>query len=1439
MAGAAGGGPTGRPCPASAGDDQGALSPAQERVVALTLSQPPNTGYNIPVLFELRGELDEERLRLAVRELMRRHESLRTCFRIAGGRSVREVTDVSDIRILRCHDLREALAPFELSRAPLFRVALLTAGDGRRLLFDFHHSIVDEASLMVVFDDLSLLYNQAEPGAPGPPYQSFAAAQLARKASPEYARRLARWSEELRARDLEALRLPYDRDAPRRPTFAGDVVRAGLREELADRIGRMCREQDVTPFVFFLAVFGLLLYRYTGQRRVAIGAPVSQRTPVHHRTVGLFLNPVPFVVEVDPDRPFAELLGDVRASVAGDLADSVVQFEDLARRLRVDRQYGENPLFSVAIAMLHGGGPRLAFDGVQAGRLDAHNGAAKFALTLEVDLERSDPRIAIEYAVERFRRDTVERMTANLVGLLASVCSQPRTPVRDVALLSPAERDTVLAWGRGESHRAEDRAAEHGDAGHGDAGHGDAGHGDAGHGDAGHRDRDGGTVASLFEHQAAMRPAGVALVLGDRSLTYGELNAEANRLARRLRAVVSPGDVVAVACGRSIAAIVGMLAAHKAGAAHLPIDPRTPEARIRQLLADSGASAVIVNEAAEAFAGTTIVDDAAEAFAGAVIDLATEDLSRLSPLDMERVDNPTGGAYVLYTSGTTGRPNGVLVSQRGLVRLVREAGAKFRVTPSDVWTLFHSLNFDVSVWEIFGSLLHGSTLVIVPEDVAVDARRLLALLDKEKVTVLCQTPSAFYLLADEALRDAAGLSLRLVILGGEAIKLRRLADWHARHGGSVDLYNGYGTTETTVYTTYKRFEQRDFDTGVAYLGSPVGGSYVYVLDQDRQPCPIGVVGEIYIGGTGVTGGYLQRPELTRGRFVRDPLDPGRTVYRTGDLARWLPGGELEYLARRDHQVKVRGHRVEPAEIEHHMTGVPGVLDAVVTAREDGGGVRLTGYYTAVPGLDRAEVRRHLEEHLPRYMVPAVLVRIPEMPLTRNGKIDRTALPDPAVTPDGEAGRPEAELVRETWAHVLGVPARSISATDSFFDVGGDSIGANIVVSILAGKGFALEVVDVFEHPTVAELSALLARQAPAARRESRRERLLSELSSLVADYDDDELESLKSALRRGTSIAPRVRHPVRPYNEVFLKDCTHQALAAVMAFYGRDPALLAANLCPTYELDAGNRAGVGVRHAYVSALPTEELLRRAGVALETATSWADPCEHLAAGALVIVKVDCYHLESRPHFHGTRHAPDTFLLFGYDLAERRFDIVENNSLESGLYRTGTIGFDVLRAAHEGFRELFDPARSLVVASRGEETGGLEPARLARDGMRAADGEAAAALDRLDAALPRVLRDREECRRRLPHLHFLTGEILQGRRLEAFRLRAILRDGPAAASVEETVADLEHVVNVLTKMKLADSYAADSVPGLVVRLGEVLRRERAHLALRVRLRGGPDA
>ncbi|HJU38684.1 MAG TPA: amino acid adenylation domain-containing protein, partial [Tahibacter sp.] len=580
-----------------------------------------------------------------------------------------------------------------------------------------------------------------------------------------------------------------------------------------------------------------------------------------------------------------------------------------------------------------------------------------------------------------------------------------------------------------------------------------------------------------FEQQAVARPDAIALTFGDATLTYGELNRRANRLAHRLIALgVRPDDRVAICVERGFGMLVGVLGILKAGAAYVPLDPVYPSDRLAFVLGDCAPVAVLVESALQA-----------QLFAGGMPDvpvLVLDDADTLQELDAQPTHDPVVPdlradhlAYVIYTSGSTGQPKGVMVEHGHVSRLFAVTQGEFYFDDTDVWTLFHSFAFDFSVWEIWGALLHGGRLVIVPNDVARSAPDFYALLCRERVTVLNQTPSAFRQLI--AAQTSTSHALRCVVFGGEALELHTLRPWFARNDAQrTQLVNMYGITEITVHATFRAIGPADVEAGLgSVIGAPLGDLRIYVLDANRQPVPAGVTGELYVGGAGVARGYLNRPTLTAERFIADPFRAGERLYKTGDLGRRLADGTLEYLGRNDFQVKIRGFRIELGEIEAKLAACDGVREAVVIAREDvPGDKRLVAYLIADAELVLANLRDRLAQSLPDYMLPSAFVTLDALPLTANGKLDRHALPAPdqgaVVTRVYQApvGATE-EAIAAIWCDLLGLDR--VGRDDHFFELGGHSLRVVSLIERLREIGLHASVRDVFGAPTLAALAAAI------------------------------------------------------------------------------------------------------------------------------------------------------------------------------------------------------------------------------------------------------------------------------------------------------------------------------------------------------------------------------
>ncbi|HYO13481.1 MAG TPA: amino acid adenylation domain-containing protein, partial [Thermoanaerobaculia bacterium] len=813
-----------------------------------------------------------------------------------------------------------------------------------------------------------------------------------------------------------ALELPTDR--PRRATR--DSRGAHLGFHLPDRLGAdleaLARREAATPFMVLLAGFQALLSRWSGQEDVLVGTPAANRERLElEPLIGFFVNSLVLRLDLAGSPGFHELVRRAREATLEAHAHQDLPFEKLVEELAPGRDPGRTPLFQLMFT-LRNDPVALELPGLSTELLKAETGLAKFDLLLALGSEEGRLAGVLEYSTGLFDRATLERLAGQLQTLLEGAVAEPERAFSELPLLTVEERRQLLAQPSLAVFPVEQPL---------------------------HR---------LFEAVAARRPGAPAVRFEGETLSYGELNRRANQVARRLaRLGVGPESVVGLHLERSLDLVVGLLGILKAGAAYLPIDPVYPAERVAFMLADSGARVVLT----------------AESFA----DLAGE-----SGEDLGLEVGPDHLAYIIYTSGSTGTPKGTLIPHSNVVRLFAATEEWFAPGPEDVWTLFHSHAFDFSVWEIWGALLYGGRLVVVPYWVSRSPEELHRLLAREGVTVLNQTPSAFRQLL--RVEEEGELSLRLVIFGGEALEPRSLAPWWERHGEERPrLVNMYGITETTVHVTYRPLGKADLEAPGSPIGVPIPDLSLSVLNRRGEPVPVGVPGELHVGGAGLAWGYLGRPELTAARFVPDPFggDPGARLYRTGDLARRRVSGELDYLGRIDQQVKIRGFRIELGEIEAALAAQPGVREAVVLVRGEGEGRQLVAYLATEGAPEALALRTALQASLPDYMVPAGFVFLDALPLTSNGKVDRRALERlaPEAIGVGEGFVAPRTLVEELLAGIWGEVLRRerVGVHDDFFALGGHSLLATQLASRVR-EVFGVEVAlrRIFETPTVAGLA---------------------------------------------------------------------------------------------------------------------------------------------------------------------------------------------------------------------------------------------------------------------------------------------------------------------------------------------------------------------------------
>jgi amino acid adenylation domain-containing protein len=1165
----------------AAREDRPPLSFAQQRLWLLDQFEPCNPFYNISGGVRLEGPLRADALRRSINEIVSRHEALRTCFASHGGRPFQSVADevslalpVVDLSRLNeqarareaAHIAREdARRPFDLRRAPLLRVSLVRHAEQEHvLLLTAHHIVFDGRSIELLVKELRVLYEAFRDGGVSPlaelpiQYVDYACWQRRWLAGELLEAQLSYWKERLGG-DLPVLELPSDR--PRAPvqTFRGDKQRISLDGELLDSLRSLGNRHGATMFMTLLAAFKVLLHRYTGQRDVLVGSPVSNRNTLETEPlIGFFVNTLVLRTDVSGRMSFGDLLGAVRETALDAYANQDVPFEKLVEELQPERDMSHTPIFQVMFSLRRSTERALELHGLSLTRFEVDGGTAKFDLALQLEETAEAITGYFEYSEDVLGGGGAARMAAHYRSLLSAAASDPSRPLRDLPLLTPAEEDELVrGWNRTSAPAAGPRL-----------------------------------VHRLFEEAAAREPESAAVAWGGGELSYGELNERANRVARALRREgVGAESLVGVCAGRGWGLVAGALGALKAGGAYVPLDAGYPRERLAYMLDDSRVSVLL----SERKLADRLPDHSGKT-------LFLDDIVA-GPESDENVDaevGPENLAYVIYTSGSTGRPKGVALRHAGLVNLIDWHRRVYELSPSDRATHLAGLEFDASVWELWPYLAAGASIHIPDEETRLSPSKLVAWLAREAVTV-CFLPTP---LAEAALRETwpSGTSLRALLTGGDKLQ--------HRPGESLPfrLFNHYGPTESTVVATAGAVETESTSGRIPDIGRPISNVRVYLLDPHLCVVPVGVPGELCIGGEGLARGYLGRPALTSEKFIPDPFadEPGRRLYKTGDLARHLPDGSIEFLGRSDDQVKVRGFRVELAGIEAVLCGHEAVREAVVLAREEElGGKSLVAYVTAAPGGVLADdvLREHLKRSLPEYMIPPVFVTLDRMPLTPNGKVDRKALPAPSrVAPD--APRPAAggiaeETLAAVWAEVLG--GEQPGGDDNFFELGGHSIRAAQVLSrVREVFEVDLPLRSLFESPTVGGLYKLIERaRLGEARRQSPPLRPAPRDADLPLSFAQERLwflhrlqpESPAYNISGAVHIGGKIDPPVIEWstNEIIRR---HESLRTTFQTARGRPVQVVAPLLrlslPVVDLSALPRAESG---AEVQRLALEEALR--------------------------------------------------------------------------------------------------------------------------------------------------------------------------------------------------------------------------------------------------------
>lgn len=1038
------------------------LSFSQQRMWLLHQIDPENTAYNCSAAWRVTGKLSLPTLQKAATELVQRHEALRTTFTTRDGQPFQVIMSHADI-VLHSLDLRscpvpeqlaqiqsiatsEAQRPFDLTRGPLLRMLLLRLGqEDYVLLITMHHIISDGWSLGIMAREMVTFYKAYAAGEPiclaRPPiqYADYAVWQQERLQGDRLADQLSYWKEQLTGAPA-LLTLPMSKPRPAVWSNQGAVRRFTLSNELSERLKALARQEGATLFMLLLSAFTVLLSRYTNQQDILLGTPIANRNrPEIANVVGCFINTLALRTKLTPEMSFRQLLTQVQRTTTDAYSHQDLPFEKLIEALHVERDTSYLPLIQVFFVLQNIKIEALDLPGLSLKPLETAKGVAQFDLTLEISEEPEKLAGHFEYSTALFDESVMEHMIGHWQTLLEGIVRQPDLPVEQLPLLTEKEyRLLTTAWNATQYPYPVEQC-----------------------------------IHQLFEAQVEQTPNAVAAIFGKEQLTYHELNMRANHMAHRLRRLgIGPEVLVGLCMERSLEMLIGLLAILKAGGAYVPLDPAYPTERLAFILQDINAPVLVTQKSLqERISSIGILNT----YHIMYLDEVDEQFAQDSMKTVESGVTAANLAYVIYTSGSTGKPKGVQLAHRAVVNFLTSMCTQPGLTQQDTLLAVTSISFDIAGLELFLPLIVGAQLVIASKSVARDGEQLRQLLDEKRITIMQATPTTWHMLLGVGWCSHEGFR---ALCGGEALP-PRLACQLIERGAT--LWNMYGPTETTIWSALSRVAEVK---GTIPLGRPIANTQIYLLDSQLELVPIGVAGELYIGGAGLSRGYLHRPDLTAERFLPDPFSvtPGGRLYRTGDLARFLSNGTLEFLGRIDHQVKIRGFRVELGEIETALLQYPGVQAAAVWLQEYGADDKRLVAYLVPKNPDNlavSELRTFLNDRLPDYMLPSAYVLLERLPLTANGKLDRRALPPPqerTVRDDKPLIAPRTpleQMLAGIWQQILNVPRVGIH--DNFFDSGGNSLLAiQLMTRIQEHLGTPAPLSIIFQAPTLQEMADLLA-----------------------------------------------------------------------------------------------------------------------------------------------------------------------------------------------------------------------------------------------------------------------------------------------------------------------------------------------------------------------------
>ncbi|WP_426094745.1 amino acid adenylation domain-containing protein [Flavobacterium sp. DSR2-3-3] len=1027
------------------------LTASQRRFWVLSQVGDAALAYNLSMPLKFKGELDVLKLEESFSFLINRHEALRTSFKLdENGQARQFITSMDDLDFslnyndfslntdketaIEAYLVKENAISFNLEKAPLLRVSVIKSGDQEYVFFmTMHHIIGDGWSSVVLYREMVTIYNSLvqseEVNLPELriQYKDYAGWLSQEAQQQHYKTSETYWLNQFSG-SLPVMELPGFNKRPLVKTYNGKYLSYEFSKEFAEKLTAFSQKNDVTLFMTLMSGVNALLNRYTGQQDIIIGSPIAGREHSDlENQIGIYINTLAFRTQIYKDFNFLDLLSHQKEVILSGYEHQGYPFDELVDKLELKRDSSRSALFDIMVVLQSQSKLNTSNNdkliGLEINEQEVIHKKAQFDLIFAF-METESLLFGIEYNTDIYDKIFIEKIFVHFERLLSILIDEPEKEIQAADYLSEEEKNLIL-------FDFNDDKVEYPEY---------------------------KTIVDLFEEQVLKTPDNIALVFEGKKLTYRELNEQANQLGNYLadKYDIQPDDLLGIKLERSEQLIVSILGVLKSGGAYVPIDPSYPESRKEYIEKDSNCKVIIDENELENF---------------------YSEKNNYLNVNVNKKISPDNLAYVIYTSGTTGNPKGSLLEHKNVVRLFFTDKPLFDFNENDVWTMFHSYSFDFSVWEIYGALLYGGKLIVIPKALAQNTPEFLELVYNESVTVLNQTPPAFYNFIEcDKLCQKRDVKLRYVIFGGEALNPVMLSSWFNKYP-EPKLINMYGITETTVHVTYKEIGKNEIDLGQSNIGKPIPTLSCLILDEFKNIVPVGVIGEIHVGGSGLARGYLNRPDLTEEKFISNPFKTEGRLYKTGDLGRWLPDGNIEYIGRKDNQVKIRGHRIELGEIETVLLSYSSeIKQFVVDVCDVNGNEYLVAYYVSDVDVDKSSLRHYLQQRLPDYMVPNFFVAMDAIPLTGNGKVDRKLLPNveenDLIKTEYVAPRSEEEKVlASVWSDIL--KYEKIGVKDSFYNLGGDSIKSILIISRLRQLGYTLKIDQILRNPVLEDLARFI------------------------------------------------------------------------------------------------------------------------------------------------------------------------------------------------------------------------------------------------------------------------------------------------------------------------------------------------------------------------------